>query len=176
LRPLARAVRTNSEASTASIEARVMRAIGASEKMPSVKAGRISLRERRPERLEIAGQQAVDQVEAGDVFRRRRERIEPADRRGRPAKAEIEQIDQEQAGEEYRQRYAGGRDNSAQMINPRTLLHGRENSERHRDDDRQDQAEQRELGGGRQAARYLGRHGRPVESELPKLPCARSLT
>ena len=42
LRPLARAVRTKSEASTASIEARVMRAIGASEKMPSVKAGRIN--------------------------------------------------------------------------------------------------------------------------------------
>ena len=41
-RPLARAVRTKSEASTASIEARVMRAIGASEKMPSVSAGRIS--------------------------------------------------------------------------------------------------------------------------------------
>ena len=40
--PLARAVRTKSEASTASIDARVMRAIGASEKMPSVKAGRIS--------------------------------------------------------------------------------------------------------------------------------------
>ena len=41
-RPLARAVRTKSEASTASIEARVMRAIGASEKMPSVSAGRMS--------------------------------------------------------------------------------------------------------------------------------------
>ncbi len=38
-RPLARAVRTKSEASTASIEARVMRAIGASEKMASVTAG-----------------------------------------------------------------------------------------------------------------------------------------
>jgi len=40
--PLARAVRTKSDASTASMEARVMRAIGASEKMPSVSAGRIS--------------------------------------------------------------------------------------------------------------------------------------
>ncbi len=38
-RPLARAVRTKSEASTASMEARVMRAIGASAKMPSVSAG-----------------------------------------------------------------------------------------------------------------------------------------
>ena len=35
-RPLARAVRTKSDDSTASIEARVMRAIGASEKMASV--------------------------------------------------------------------------------------------------------------------------------------------
>ena len=69
-RPLARAVRTKSEASTASIEARVMRAIGASEKMPSVNAGRMSWLERGAERLEIAGQQAVDQEEAGDLRRR----------------------------------------------------------------------------------------------------------
>ena len=41
-RPLARAVRTNSDDSTASIEARVMRAIGASEKIASVVAGRMS--------------------------------------------------------------------------------------------------------------------------------------
>ena len=41
-RPLARAVRTKSEASTASIDARVIRAIGASEKMPSVIVGRMS--------------------------------------------------------------------------------------------------------------------------------------
>ena len=42
LKPDARAVRTKSEESTASIEARVMRAIGASEKMPSVSAGSTS--------------------------------------------------------------------------------------------------------------------------------------
>src|SRR3954452_21178169 len=41
-RPLARAVRTKSDASTASIEARVMRAIGASEKIASVIDGRIN--------------------------------------------------------------------------------------------------------------------------------------
>ena len=40
--PLARAVRTKSEANTASIDALVMRAIGASEKMPSVSAGSTS--------------------------------------------------------------------------------------------------------------------------------------
>jgi hypothetical protein len=40
--PLARAVRTKSDASTASIEARVMRAIGASEKIANVVAGRIN--------------------------------------------------------------------------------------------------------------------------------------
>jgi hypothetical protein len=41
-RPLARAVRTKSEPSTESIDARVMRATGASEKIPSVSAGRMS--------------------------------------------------------------------------------------------------------------------------------------
>src|SRR3979411_2387126 len=41
-RPLARAVRTKSDDKTANIEARVMRAIGASEKIAKVSAGRIS--------------------------------------------------------------------------------------------------------------------------------------
>src|SRR3977135_486399 len=40
--PLERAVRTKSDDSTASIEARVIRAIGASEKIASVSAGRIN--------------------------------------------------------------------------------------------------------------------------------------
>ena len=40
--PLARAVRTKSDDSTASIDARVMRAIGASEKIASVATGRIN--------------------------------------------------------------------------------------------------------------------------------------
>ena len=40
--PLARAVRTKSDASTASIDARVMRAIGASENTASVSAGSIN--------------------------------------------------------------------------------------------------------------------------------------
>ena len=65
--PLARAVRTKSDASTASIEARVMRVIGASEKIASVTAGRINWRERGAEGLEVARDQAVDQVEAGDI-------------------------------------------------------------------------------------------------------------
>ncbi len=40
--PLARAVRTKSDDSTASMEARVMRAIGATEKMASVSPGKRS--------------------------------------------------------------------------------------------------------------------------------------
>ena len=43
-----------------------MRAIGASEKIASVSAGRMSCAQRGAERLEVAGDQAVDQVEAGD--------------------------------------------------------------------------------------------------------------
>jgi hypothetical protein len=41
-----------------------MRAIGASEKMPSVKGGQDELLEARPKHLPIAGDGAVDQVEA----------------------------------------------------------------------------------------------------------------
>ena len=46
------------------------------------------------------------------------------------------------------------------MIDPRALLDGRQDAERHRDRDRQDQAQQRQLGGCGQAAGDLG-HNRP---------------
>ena len=67
---MARAVRTKSEASTASIEARVMRAIGASEKMPRVKAGRMSWLNAPRKASKFARQQTVEGEEAGDLRRR----------------------------------------------------------------------------------------------------------
>ena len=70
-------MRTKSDASTASIEARVMRAIGASEKIASVSAGRISWLSAEREGLEIAGDQRADQVEAGHRRRRAVEHVEP---------------------------------------------------------------------------------------------------
>ena len=127
-----------------------MRAIGASEKIASVSAGRMSCFEARPEQLEIAGDQAVDQVEAGDLRRRAEEHVEPAERRRRPAEQVVEDIDQDQAGEEHRQRHARGRDHAAGMIDQRAGPGRRQDAERHRDQHRDDQAEQRQLGRGRQ--------------------------
>ena len=70
--PLARAVRTKSDASTASIEARVMRAIGASEKIAERQRRQDQLLEARRGTVSTSpAMQAVDQVEAGDLRRRR---------------------------------------------------------------------------------------------------------
>ena len=135
-----------------------MRAIGASEKMPSVSAGRISCLRLAMNSSPVAGEQAVDQVEAGDVRRRAEEDVEPAERRRRPAEQVVEDVDQDQAGEEHRQRHAGGRDHAAGVIDERARPRGGEDPERHRDRHRHDQPEQRELGRGRQPGADLGRH------------------
>ena len=60
--PLARAVRMKSDANAASIDARVMRAIGASEKIARVTPAD-QLAQRRTEGLEIPRDHGVDQVE-----------------------------------------------------------------------------------------------------------------
>ena len=133
-----------------------MRAIGASEKIASVAAGRISWLQRRTKRLEIARDQAVDQIEAGDRRRRAVEHVEPAERRRRPAEPEIEDVDQHQPGEEHRQRHAGGRRHAAEMVDPRARPGRRQHAERHRDHDRDEQAEQRQFGRGRQAVADFG--------------------
>ena len=127
-----------------------MRAIGASEKMPSVSAGRISCLRLARKSLAVAGDQAVDQIEAGDVRRRAEEDVEPPERRRRPAEQIVEHVDQDQPGEEHRQRYARGRDDAAGVIDERVRPRRRQDAERHRDQHRDDQAEQRQLGRGRQ--------------------------
>ena len=96
-----------------------MRAIGASEKIASVAAGRMQLLEARPEQLEIAGDQAVDQIEARHLRRRAEEHVEPPERRRRPAEQVIEDVDQDQPGEEHRQRHARRRDHAAGMVDQR---------------------------------------------------------
>ena len=108
-----------------------MRAIGASAKSASVIAGRTSCASGGAERLEVAGEQAVDQVEAGDVRRRGEEDVEPPERRRRPAEQVVEDVDQQQAGEERRQRHAGGRDDAAEMVDPGARPHRRQHAERH---------------------------------------------
>ena len=53
------------------------------------------LRQRRPEGAEIAGNKAVDRIEAGPVRRRGIRDVEPAERRRRPSEEMIEDIDQD---------------------------------------------------------------------------------
>ena len=127
-----------------------MRAIGASEKIASVIARQDELAQRGAKQLEVAGNQAVDQIKAGDVRRRVIEHVEPAERRRRPAEAEIEHVDQQQPGEEHRQRHAGRRHDAADVVDPRALLDRGENAERNGDRHGDDQAEQRQFGRGRQ--------------------------
>ena len=80
--PLARAVRTKSEESATSMDARVVRAIGASEKIASVSAGSISCLSAREEELAISGNCTVDEIEARHIKRRTEKHIEAAERRG----------------------------------------------------------------------------------------------
>ena len=134
-----------------------MRAIGASEKMPSVSAGKRELLEAREEGLAVARDQAVDQVEAGHLRRRAVEYVEPPERRRRPAEQVIEDVDQDQPGEEHRQRHARGRHHAADMVDDRARPRRRQNAERHRDRHGDDEAEQRQLGGGRQPIADFGR-------------------
>ena len=102
-RPLARAVRMNSLSSAPSIAARVMRANGASAKIAIVAAGKMSWRQYCAKRLDIAGQQTIDQVESGMRRRCREEDVEPAERRRRHTEKIVEHVDQQEAGEEGRQ-------------------------------------------------------------------------
>ena len=70
----------------------------------------------------------------------------------------VEDVDEQQPGEEDRQRHAGRRHDPAEMVDPGALLHRRQHAQRNGDDDGQDQGEQRELGRGRQAGGDLGHH------------------
>ena len=135
-----------------------MRAIGASEKIASVAVGRMSCASAARNSFELAGKQAVDQVEAGDGRRRRIEDVEPPERRRRPAELEVEHVDQQQAGEEHRQRHTRGCDDPAGVVDERALLHGGEDAERHRDQHRDDEAHQGQLRRGGQARGDIVEH------------------
>ncbi len=135
-----------------------MRAIGASEKIAERHRGQDQLAERGAERLELAGDQAVDQIEAGDLRRRRIEHVKPAERRRRPAEQIVEYVDQQQPGEEHRQRDAGRGREAAEMIDPGIRPRCRENAERQRDRHGDEQTEQGQLGRGRKAVADLGRN------------------
>ena len=146
-----------------------MRAIGASEKMASVSAGRMSCLRLA---MKVSGSprdQAVDQIEAGDLRRRVEEHIEPPERRRRPAEQIVEDIDQDQAGEEHRQRHAGGRDDAAGVIDQRIRPRRRQDAERHRDDDGDDEAEQRQFRRRRQPRAQFGQHRLPGGQRIAEI-------
>jgi hypothetical protein len=124
------------------MDARVMRAIGASEKMASV-----------------AGNQGVDQVEARNGRRRRVEEAQAAERLSGPAELIVEHIGEQEAGEENRQRYARGGDDTAGVVDERTLPHGRQRTERHRDQGGDHKADEGQFSRGRQPGRDIGRDG-----------------
>ena len=149
-----------------------MRAIGASEKMPSVSAGRMSCFRLARTSLRLARDQAVDEIKAGNLRRRVEEHIEPPERRRRPAEQIIEDIDQDQAGEEYRQRYAERRDEAAGVIDQRVRPRRREDAERHRDHDGDQKAEQGQLGRCRQPRAQFGQHRLPGGQRVAEIAVA----
>src|SRR6202022_2711419 len=68
------------------------------------------------EQLAITRDQAVDEIKARHLRRRAEENIEPAERRRRPAQKIVEDVDQDQPGEENGQGYPGRRDEAEAVI------------------------------------------------------------
>ncbi len=135
-----------------------MRAIGASEKMPERQRRQDELLQARHKQFGLPRDQTVDEIKAGDLRRRIEEHIEPTERRRRPAELIVEDVDQDQAGKEHRQRYAERRDDAAGVIDQRIRPRRRQDAERHRDNDRDEETEQGQLGRGRQPGAQFGQH------------------
>jgi hypothetical protein len=64
------------------------------------------LGKRGTKHFNIAVDETVDQIEAGDAVRRGIENIQATERRRRPAEQKVEHIDEQQPGEEHRERHA----------------------------------------------------------------------
>ena len=127
------------------------------------------LAQRRAEEFEIAGEQAVDQIKSRYGRRRVIEHVEPAQRRRRPAEAEIEHVDQQQAGEKYRQRHAGRGDDAASVVDPGALFYRRQDAERDGDEHGNHQAEQRQFGRCRQPRGEFGEHRPSGGERIPEI-------
>ena len=175
--PLARAVRMKSLPSASSIAARVMRAIGASANRPSEIAGRTSWASDARNTGPIARDEGVDRVGPGDVrWRREGDLVQAAERLRRPAEQEIEDVDEQQADEEGRERRADGDQRAAGVIDrsvdarrgPHAQRDGHADANSSAKDDNSSEA-------GSRSIRSVST-GWPVVSEWPRLPCTRSST
>ena len=99
---------------------------------------------------------------------------EASQRRRRPAELEIEDIDEQQPGEEHRQRYARGRDHAAGMVDQRALLDCGENAERHRDQHRDDEPHQGKFRRRRQTPILQTDRRQPAQPLSPRKPSDQS--
>ena len=133
-----------------------MRAMTASGTVPSTIVGRIKMRCGRTERAPVAGQQRVDQQEAGD----RLDKILHGDaaRDRRPAELHREQQDQQQAPPEDRHRIAGERDPHHAVIEDRVAPHRRDDAGRQSEAQREQDGAERKLDGRREQRREFGDH------------------
>ena len=126
------------------------------------------LAESGPPAAPIARRGEVDQVEAGDVGRRRGEDVDARRRVGRPAQQIVEGIDQQQPRHEGRHADSQRAEQPHGVVDHRALAQGGEDAERHGEDQRDDQRRAGELQRGRQTApdvehdRLAGGH-RPAE-------------
>jgi len=100
---------------------------------------------------------------------RRGERVDPSERRRRPAEQIVEDVDQQQPGEESRQRHAECRDDPAEIVQPPIRLQRRQHAERDADAAREQQPEQRQLGGSGQAGDQLRQHRLPGRDRQPEI-------
>ena len=127
-----------------------MRASGATTNSAMLSAGRINCLKARPPALEIAGEQEVDQQEAGPPWRQRREDIDPAGRVGRKPEQVVEDIDQQQARDEGRHADAERAEEPHAVVDGRARPQRRQHAERHRRHQRDQQRREGQLQRGRQ--------------------------
>ena len=131
--------------------------------------GQHELMQRRAERRPVAGEQAVDDVEAGDRLRRRDPGAEASQRRRRHAQQIEEDVERQQPGPEGRHGDAGHADDAAEMVDRGVAMDGRLDAERDAQHQRDQQAGQGELERCRQALPEILQHrpaGRRALAEI----------
>ena len=123
------------------------------------------MRERIAERVPVAGERAVDQIEAGD---RRAAASAIASIRpgpGRDLQAAVEHRQHDEGEPEGRRRHADQRDEPRQMIDPAVAPHRRDDAERNADDDREQERDASQARSSPARSRAMSCEHRPLRRD-----------
>src|SRR4029077_14771051 len=120
--------------------------------------GQHQMKKAAAESLEVAREQAVDDVEASSERRRRDERID-ARTTWEPAELVIKEADHDETEPEDRDRASDQRQQSDKMVREASAKDGRPHTGRDANDDRDDESRERKLDRGRERIEEVVGHG-----------------